>query len=788
MENSPLAGRLVAGTALVVASLAGSFWAVPVLAQTRADAPASPNAKDESQLEDIIVQARRTKENQQSVPLAITTVSGDRLKDAAATSVSDIQRLVPALQIGQDSSGFQVFTIRGAFNGFGTDSAVIDYIDEVPVDSRALVYSLFDLDSVQVLKGSQGTLFGRNSTGGAVLFFSKKPDLGSTGGYLTARYGNLDERRIEGAINLPLSPTFGIRVAGEVERRDGYLKSVTVPGLQFGTRHNEAFRAAALWRPRSSIENYTQFIHYRQREHAPAQQIISLAGPCTGPATPAPVCLYQPPFAAILGTGDIRAHFNQERALPKGETVNNNPNLDWSERNAVTNNLLVDLGGVSVRNILYYGDTRLRFGKDYDGTPVRIFDKDESTNIKTFYSETQLFGRAFDRLDWRVGGVYSHDDIKNVSITAVFPLPISATQPRTGTALEKFQSTALFAQATMELLHSVSLTGGFRYTWDDRKMDFRVRTGQPKTVCALQTLPVPTSGAAPFPHTDLASCTRRETLRSSDYNYNLTLDWKPTDKLLLYATARRGYKAGSFNLLSNRPDLISYAPETVQDLELGIKADWKIGGIPFRANIAAFRSKYTNIQVSTVQVNAANGDINVVVLNQDPATGRPNKATIRGFEIETFMAPAPWLQLSAFYSRLGSKYDQFIVPGSGANLVGQNVAGVVPETYGGSAQASVPLGRAIKRLDLTASYYMRGAPQTNVTSTVFEASRPNVDARLTFRDLFYTGGDLSFYAKNIAETVRCPINTAVTGGPTQLCGEPRTYGAELTIRFGGDRR
>lgn len=123
--------------------------------------------------------------------------------------MSDIQRLVPALQVGQDSSGLQVFTVRGAFNGFGTDSAVINYIDEVPIDSRALVYALFDLDSIQVLKGPRGTLFGRNSTGGAVLFFSQKPDPTSAGGYLTARYGNLDDRRVEGAVNLPIGQNFG---------------------------------------------------------------------------------------------------------------------------------------------------------------------------------------------------------------------------------------------------------------------------------------------------------------------------------------------------------------------------------------------------------------------------------------------------------------------------------------------------------------------------------------------------------------------------------------------------
>ena len=770
----------------------GDQASVPVRNEQGQGDQASTTEAQEPGISDVIVQARRTDERQQDVPIAISTVSGDRLTNAAATSVNDVQRLVPALQIGQDTSNQQVFTIRGAFGGFGNDPAVITYVDEVPIASRTLVYNIYDLASVQVLKGSQGTLFGRNSTGGAVLFVSRRPDLDAAGGYVIGRYGNLDDRRVEGALNLPLSSTFGVRVAGELQRRDGYIKSVTVPGLEFGNRHNESLRASALWRPSSRIEDVLEYTHDRLDEHNPPQQIVSLAGPCTGPATPAPVCLYQPPFSAILRTGDIRAYFNQEQGLPSDETVNNNPNTNYAKHDAVTNNLTVDLGPLSVRNILFYGKDSVFDSKDYDGTPVRVFDETRAVDTETFYTETQLFGKLFaDKLDWRVGGVFSRDTITDVSVTAVFPLPTSITQPRNGVANQDFRSYALFGQTTLDLsglLNRLALTGGFRYTWDDRSMDFSVRTGQPTQQCALQTLPVPATGAVPYPNTDLATCTRHETLNSSSYNYNLTLDWKPVDRVLLYAAARRGYKSGSFNLLSNRPDLISYAPETVQDLEAGLKADWRIGAVPFRANIAAFRSKYHDIQVSSVLINPANGDINVVIVNRDVATGTSNRATIKGFEIEGFMKPWPGLELSAFYSRLDSKYDQFIIPG-GTSLAGQKVAGTVPETWGFSILAQRSLdSHAVRSIDLTASYYVRGRPQVNATTTLIEENRPALDARLALRDLFGSGVDLAAYARNLGDIVRCPINTAVTGGPTKQCGEPRTYGLELTARFGSERR
>jgi len=762
---------------------------LPAWSQTASIEPEPQQAA--TQLDDVVVQARRVDERQQSVPIAITTLSAERLEEAAATSVSDLQRLVPSLQIGQDSSGQQNFIIRGSPGGFGNDPAVINYIDEVPVESRTLVYSLFDLASVQALKGSQGTLFGRNSTGGAVLFFSKKPTFAGFGGYLTGRAGNLDDRRLEGALNIPVSDTLAFRISGEIQRRDGLLESVTLPGREYGDRHNEALRASALWTPTDAIENYTQITHYRQREHAPVQVLTSLAGPCTGPATPAPVCLYQPPFAALLGTGDIRAYFNQQQGLGAGQTVNNTLSTDNADRDSITNTFNVKFGSVGLRNILYYGESDIRFVKDYDGTPVRIFDVDQTDSLRTFYTETQLFGDALDsRLDWRIGGVLSNDRVDQTSVTAVFPLPTSTTQPRTGIAAQEFDSKALFAQATYDLsdwLDGVSLTAGYRHTWDDRTLDQQVRTGQPTTVCALQTLPVPPTGPAPFPGTDLSTCTRHLDLASDDYNYNLTLDWKPTDKILLYVAARKGYKSGSFNLLANEANLATYAPETVKDVEVGLKADWEIANIPFRANIAAFNSQYTNIQVSTVRVNPANGDINVLVLNRDPVTGASNEATIKGFEVELLAAPTSWLQLSAFYSQFDSVYDQFIVPGTSTNLAGENVAGVIPETWGVTAQASVPLSGAVESLDFTASYYVRGKPQTNATSTTVEEERTNLDARVSLRNLFNSGADLSVYGKNLGDEIACPINTAVTGGPTQQCGEGRSYGLELTYRFGSER-
>lgn len=745
-----------------------------------------------AELEAVVVEARRSEENQQDVPVAVSTVSNARLTEATVSSIADIQRLMPSLQVSLGPTGQQSFTIRGSFSGLLADPGVITYLDEVPIDSRTLVYGLFDLSSVQELKGPQGTLFGRNSTGGAVLFVSKKPNFSGLGGYVNARYGNLDERRLEGAVNIPFSETLALRVAGEGELRDGTIHSVTKPGLDFENRNNSAVRATLLWNPIQSVENSTQVTFYRVREHRYPQVAISLVGPCTGPTTPAPACLYQPPFNAILHTGNLRAYFTQQQGLASDETVANDPTRDNVDRRSISNTLRWTGERVSVGNIIYLGDSKIGFSRDYDGTPADVIDAYTWTGTKTLYEETFAYGKLFDdRLDWRVGTVFSNEDGIYFQHQEIFPLPVTLTNPQNVYSKTKFKSTAIYGQLTYDLsqlVEGLSVTAGYRYTWDDRKVASNVFSGQPTQVCELQTLPVPATGAVPFPNTDLSSCTRRQAAKFSDDNYNLTANWKPTDKILLYVATRKGYKTGSFNLDQIDPALAQYAPEVVKDVEVGLKADWRIGSMPIRTNLAVFESRYTDIQVSTVVINPATGGVEVLILNKDTVTGTSNKATIKGYEVEITAAPAKWLQVSGFYSKVDPKYTSFVVPGSAINLSGQPISGLVPETFGLTAQGTFSVSRYADELNVTASYYRTGAATTNLTSTTFGTSRTNVDLRASLRNVLGTGADVAVFGKNLGDTVVCGRNPLVSGENTRTCGDGRTYGVELLYRFGQDRR
>ena len=738
----------------------------------------------------IIVRARRVEESQQDVPIAVSTVTADRLEEAAVTSVEDVERLVPSLRVTEGATAQLDFTIRGSFLGFGVDPSVLSYLDEVPVTPKTMLYNVYDVESVEVLKGPQGTLFGKNSTGGAVLFTSKRPSLDSVEGNLTMRYGNYNEMFVDGAINVPLTDTLAVRFASKLQRRDGYLISATQPGLEYGNRDNTAAKLSVLFKPSDTVENVTFLSIYRTDENRAYQRALTLETACTGPTTPGFACAYQPPFTTILGTDDLMAWFEQEqeyRDAGSNLTVGNYPNLDAVKQDAIQNNLTLDFGNIGIKNIVYFADRSEESSKDWDATPATIVEAFGGDETDVFYTETQVFGTAFnDVLDWRIGGVYAQEKADDRSQQTTFP-PLLST-PRLNINDTNFKTTALFGTVSADLsglVDGLTATVGYRYTWDNRKVvtqSYLVNSG----TCALQTLPIPMTGPEPFPDTDLATCTRSLSAKFENDSYNFSLDWKATDSLLLYLATRKGYKSGSFNISTIDPLLATYAPERVTDYEIGLKADWQVGTVPVRTNIALFQADYTNIQTSFTVVDPSGG-IAAVTVNQDPTSGLSSKARIKGVEVEFLVSPTSWLDLSGFYSRIDGKYSQFIDINSGENIAGEDIANITPTSWGLTGNLDLPLGGSATSLVGTLSYFWRDALTSNSQSAV--TSRPpekygQLDGRIGLKNINDTGIDVSLYGRNMTDSEVCTVNTLVSGLVTDDCNEGFTYGIELRYRFG----
>ena len=776
------------------AAAAVTVWLAPVAAQAADDQ--TPGA---TTLPEVIVQARRVNEDQQKTPVAVTAISKDVLRLDTTTEVTEIQKDVPSFEIQPNTFGGDAaptFTIRGLSTSLLSDPSVVSYVDGVVQDPRNFAYMFYDLDSVQVLKGPQGTLFGKNSTGGALLIDPVHPGT-EFGGWLDARFGNYNDREFTGAINLPVNDTLQFRISGEWEQRDGVLDSVN-SDIKYDNRNHDSFRAEMEWKPVSWFDNYLSATTYRVRQinNTP---IVTNVGACPVPPSPAGFpagdgqCYFEFPTTLGLGTVDIGAEAAQQALLGKDKTVNATPTPFDVDYDGVTDIAQFHLDdGITVRNIAHGDWSAYDIVTDFDGTNAPIVGQTDIQNNHFWSDEFQVLGKNWNnKLNWIVGAYYSNFESHESQSLQQLDFPGNPLGEVLVNDDEPSTSSAVFGQGTLDFsdwVKGLSLTAGYRYTWDrksftDQRLAPNAAPPPPfgfGTDCALNIF-----GIAADPTT----CTRSLSAHWSDDNYNVSLNWQATDHLLLYVATRKGYKAGGFNFASSNPLFVSYAPEELKDWELGLKGDWRLGPVPVRTNIAAYRGDYTNIQADFEDFS---GPIpQLLILNSDPITGKANKAVMEGVELEMTVIPAPGFTLSGYYGYAQGKYTQFTNESSGfpISLNGQWISGITPTTEGLTATWSPDLagnwGKPVFGLFL----YHQSKQSTNILSgaTLGEEAFTNLDLRLDWRRIGGSPIDLAVYGKNVTNDRHLTSGEDLTGlADIQSAeyAEPRMYGVELRYHFG----
>ena len=765
-------------------------------------------------LPQVTVQARRISENQQKVPVAVTALAGKALQQDTITQISDLQKNVPSLEIDPGSlggSGDPRFTVRGLSGTLVSDPSVVTYFDQVPLDPKDFAYQQYDLESVQVLKGPQGTLFGRNSTGGAVLFAPVRPG-SKFGGYVDLRYGNFNDRDLSAAINLPLDETLSVRLAGETEERDGIVKSVTGGG-QYDNRKHGSFRAELLYRPNDRYENYLQGTVYRVRESNAQPQLTAVA-PCTvGLGGVAPICYFSSatgiipgvpgfiPTNVVTGAPDVGAEFSQQQTLGRDRTVSNFHAPFDVDYDGLTDIATARFGSVTIKNIAHADIAKYHLGYDLTGTGAGLLDQQDSQSNRNYSDELQFYGVAFDsRLSWLLGGFYdkftqSEDEVFNLvgyPGNPAFFFPGNPTSPQTVTLNEPQESEALFGQATLDLgqwISGVSITGGYRYTWDHRSLT-QTRL-QPGGFISAGPPPVilPPCALIGFPGVDPATCVENLSTRFSNSNYNISLNWQASPNTMAYIATRRGYKSGGFNFAATDPAFIEYKPETVTDVEIGLKSDWRLAEMPVRTNVAVYEARYEDIQAQFVTVSPS-GLPEALIVNYDPVTGSHNKATLTGGEAEVTLVPLPELRITGFYGYASGKYDTFVNSTSGTpiSLAGQQIDGIANSTGGVSINVTPDLPDDLGHPEITANYYGRSKLSSNSLNPGAIGGYANLDLRVDWRGAFHTPVDVAIYGNNVTNDRHVTIDNNllnVVGVEAKQYAEPTTYGVELRYRFGG---
>ncbi|HWM68696.1 MAG TPA: TonB-dependent receptor [Steroidobacteraceae bacterium] len=633
-------------------------------------------------LEEITVTAQRLEQNLQRVPVSVTAQSGELLEARGVTDVTGLQSAIPNLNVAASPVGgngaAQIF-VRGVGQIDYTATQEPDvpiYVDGIyiarPVGS---VFDFVDVDRVEVLRGPQGTLFGRNTLGGALQVVTQKPTQ-SYGGWAEVTGGSYGRRDFDGVFNIPLSSTLAARFTASSRIDDGYMRSLTT-GQHGNNRDDQLFRGQARWHPDEDTDVVLRADHIQHKANAALQTLTEF----TPTATTAPYnalvqSLGLPPISAAMVTSDP---YNSYSGLTTPDTAKvTSVSLDGTR----------NLGPLSIKSITAARYLQAESGFDFAGVPYPLLQGAvTSTDERQLSEELQLFGSTLaQRLSWIVGGYFFHE--RNVqrqcnaieqSVVRTGPAdndfePVADTGIQQRVLLDQVTDTyAVYGQVTYEFVPRWQVVLGARGSWDRKHLGSSVGffgTDSDVRPCAVQSADW------------------------SQFTPKAGLNYQFSDDVFGYAFAAKGYRAGGFNGHAADPSPPNvYGPESLWDYETGIKGEYFDRRL--RINVGLFYYDYQNYQANVNVVT--NGVIGVQVAN---AAG----LQLYGGELEAEFRASKAFTLTTFLTREDITFHD-IVPGAAGSVRADSQPPNAPKfSAGASARYQATLGSwgsAVLRADYT---------------------------------------------------------------------------------------
>jgi iron complex outermembrane recepter protein len=709
-----------------------------------------------------MVTARRRDEREQSVPMTVSVLSGADLETKSVVRLEDLTHSVPSIQIVPSafSANTPKFTIRSQseYEPLLTEDPSVNvyFADVVQERAHGLNAQFFDLASVEVLKGPQGTLFGRNSTGGDVLLVPQAPtkefDVQTD---LTV--GNYGLTTVNGVVNIPVNDELQLRVGGGVIRRRGYTRDLTT-GVDLDDAHNEVWRVGALYTPTEILKDTLFVTGFQAHEHGTALQI-------TG---------NDPAGLQALAWPAAQGYLLQQQTLPFHTVLGGVTPGDKVNTVSVANTTEWALEAFTLKNIFGYRKVGAGQNFDYDGTPLPIFTSREQLDAKQFSDELQILGSALDHhLDW-IGGLYWFKENGVETQVAALNYAPFFVQNSVQTGNVTNISDSVFAQGTYRLpsIEALSFTAGARYTRDKREL---TGTAVFNGGCGISLDNAGTIAADP--------CYETVGKTFSSPTWQVGVDWQITPEKLLYLNQSRGYKSGGFNLRAQTPaQFAPYNPETVTQEELGLKADWHPRGTALRTNIALYYQAYDNIQ--RTEATVINGGLVTTIVNA--AT-----ATVKGAEADVTWLPVQSVQLRVYWAYSDAGYSKWLVPNAagGYDDYSRNQFSYAPKNSGGaSAQTQFALpgkvGTLLAEID---GYHQSEIQEQDVNVIPDGVARAYTigNARLELQDVAASGVSVAFFVRNFTNRNYYLSGTPIVGlGSTVMTlSPPITYGLQIKYRL-----
>ena len=764
-------------TAVLIGTSAISLIAAaPAFAAEAADAAAdaaSAEAGDSDYGGEIVVTANHREERLQDVPTAVSALSSDLFQlNSVGRSANEVLNYIPNASAGTQQHGRPRWWIRGIGAGqqqLDLASPVGFYLDDVYIsNASATGLPLFDIERVEVLRGPQGTLWGKNTTGGAVNVITKRPSLsGDQDNYVKLEYGSYDDKIAEGGLGVALiEDKLAARFSFRLDHRDGRFDNLFT-GDKSNSIGDDVFRGQILAKP---SENLTALfsIHYRKYD---------TQGTYWTTRSYDPSGIYRNGYVPSLDTDQLSTNAGE-----------------WSKTSQLGGSLRfdLDLGGVTLTSITGYERWKTRSAGDGDYTPLEVSRSYTQARSQQWTQELRLTSPKNGRFSWIAGLFYFNENIRSDAYTARLPNGV-VPQLAGSSAAEAFsltqyrhkaESGAVFGSATYEFSDALKLTAGARFTRETKTLDFdrfnATATSWSNYAQWWNSFTGTYGGAGTFSG-DLAKTW-------DAFTYDVTPSWQVNRDNLVYFKFSHGVKSGGFNTAATLPiALVAVNPERLDAFEFGWKSTWFGGKVTFNATY--FHYNYRDVQVNVVGPNpGAVGGATVSYL-QNAA-----RAHADGAEFELTARPTERLSLNAAVGLLYTRFDEFQVNNGGANLAGNQFVRSPHLTLNLGANYTVPLGAAGKldfngdlRYTSLQHYYV--TPQDPVNRPIL--SQPGytlANARVTYT----TANErisVSAFVNNLLDTTyrnhALPAYSAATGvlGDVVQYGDPRTFGGSLIVRF-----
>ena len=844
--------KLYLGISAIALCASGPAWAqsapTPSDTQSAGARDSAPAAKGEqaaqqdatASSEDIVVTAAKREQTLQDVPISVAVTSEQTIERAQIRDLIDLQSVVPSLKVAQfNTVGQTNFIIRGFGNGngnVGIEGSVGVFIDGVYRSrSAASLNDLPEVERIEVLRGPQSTLFGKNVSAGAINIVTKRPQF-EYGGRLDLTVGNYGELVAKATATGPISKTVAIRLSGTVDQRDGFDHNV-VTGHSINDRNRESVRADILWTPvdRLSVRIIADYNELNER-CCGAVQLFN------GPATQ--FIAAPPPFGLGAAVTNPATKYSRNIAFDQDPT-------NHIVGKGISGEIDYELSFAKVTSITAYRDQRDNSTEDVDFTGANLAYRNDQTHTKTFTQEVRLTSSGSGPFSWLIGGFYDHETLNTSSqinfgsqirayadalsgASTALPgrsnlftleylqslvtpsIKPGATYFAAGQAVIapytlKQDSFSFFGQADYKLTDHLTVTGGVAYLSDRKASTSNVVLTDQFSLLNLQNVPqlpflglpanafgalgalqffygnAPTHAPVNYPNANETGVLKGDKVT---YLGRATYKLGPVN---FYASYSTGWKAGAFNLSTDAraPDANGIGrtanPENVVLYEAGAKAAFQGGYL----NLAVFKQR-----IKGFQSNAYTGTGYSLV--------NAGQESVKGVEAEGAYRPINWLSLFGAATYLDPKYDSFLMapcvnydtvrcplnPATGLrpsfrNISGDRPAGIAKWSLSTSATISHDFGGFSSFLRAEYDYSSR-VQLTEVVPTQYGSTETsNVNASLGFA-LPPQKLELLLFVRNLTKhntLIGAFPTVAQDGSYTGYTNDPRTYGATLTKRF-----